>query len=362
MTFLMFVAGLLLLIAGSEALVRGASGLAAGAGISPLIIGLTVVAFGTSSPELAISIKSALSGRPDIALGNVVGSNIFNVLVILGASALISPLVVSRQLVRLDVPLMVGASVLVLVFSAGGKIGRVEGLLLFCGLLAYILILIRLGRRESREVVEEYVKEFGPGGASVFRHPLVNIGLAAGSLGVLVLGSRWLVASAVVLAKTLGVSDLVIGLTIIAAGTSLPELVTSIIATVRGERDIAVGNAVGSSLFNLLGVLGLTAILAPSGIEVSAEALRFDLPVMTAVAVACLPIFFTGNRISRWEGALFLGYYAAYTLYLVLAATQNQALPLFRAGMLFFVVPLTFLTLIVVTVRTIRSRKKAGKK
>jgi cation:H+ antiporter len=346
----MFIAGLAFLIAGAEALVRGASRLATAVGISPLVVGLTVVAFGTSSPEFAVTIKSSLSEQPGIAVGNIVGSNIFNVLLILGVSALITPLVVSRQLVRLDVPLMILVSVLVLVFAFNGNVSRLEGGVLFAGLAVYLLVLIRLGLKEGA----------APGGAGQaggsHRH-WVNLMLVVGGLVLLVLGSRWLVDSTVVIARRLGVSEMIVGLTIIAAGTSLPEVVTSIIASLRGERDIAVGNVIGSNLFNLLGVLGLAGLLVPAGIDISPQAVRFDIPVMVAVALACLPIFFTGHLIARWEGALFFGYYLAYTLYLVLGATGHAGLPAFSAAMMYFVLPLTAVTLAVLAVRAFGRQK-----
>jgi len=353
MVIVLFVSGLVALIGGAEALVRGASRLAAAVGVSPLIVGLTVVAFGTSSPELAVSIKAALSGQPAIALGNVVGSNIFNVLFILGLSALIVPLAVSQRLVRIDVPLMVAVSVLVLVLSWDGVLGRGDGLLLVAGLASYIGFLARASRRESAEVREEYARQFtaaaGTAGVRIRSGALVVAGLL-----LLVVGSRWLVDGAVSVARLLGVSELVIALTIVAAGTSLPEVVTSVVAGVRGERDIAVGNVVGSNLFNIMAVLGLSCAVAPAGIEVTSASTHFDIPVMIAVAFACLPIFFTGSRISRWEGALLLGYYAAYTLYLVLAAAHHDALTAFGAVMSYFVIPLTALTLTVIVVREIR--------
>ncbi|BCA79047.1 calcium/sodium antiporter [Desulfuromonas sp. AOP6] len=356
MTFLLLLAGLILLVLGAEGLVRGASHLAAGFGISPLIIGLTVVAFGTSSPELAVSIKAALSDQASIALGNVVGSNIFNVLFILGLSALAAPLVVSQQLVRLDVPLMILLSVLMLVFGYDNSFSRLDGGLLFAGLISYIFFLIRQSRRESAAVEQEYAGEFA---AEDRDEPgwLKNSLLVVGGLALLVLGSRWLVESAVTIAQALGLSEEVIGLTIVAAGTSLPEVVTSLIATLRGKVDIAVGNIIGSNIFNIMGVLGLASLISPTGMEVSSALLRFDIPIMITVAVACLPIFFTGNRISRFEGAILLGYYAAYTLFLILATSQHAALPRFNAAMLYFILPLTALTLGIVALREIRARK-----
>lgn len=358
MVLLLFITGLAVLVLGAEALVRGSSRLAAALGISPLVIGLTVVAFGTSAPELAVSLKSAFAGQPGLAIGNVVGSNIFNILFILGLSALITPLIVSQQLIKIDVPMMIVVSVLMLVFGLDGTFSRIEGIVLFSGLAAYILFLIRQSRKESSKIAEEYAREYGAGGEAGLRDHLKNIFLVVLGLVLLTLGSRWLVDSAVNMARFLGVSDLIIGLTMIAFGTSLPEAVTSVIASIRGERDIAVGNLIGSNLFNIMCVLALSGIAAPAGIAVSRAALSFDIPVMIAVAVACLPIFFTNGMIARWEGGLLLGYYGAYTLYLFLNATRHSLLSTFNAGMLYFVIPITVLTLIVITIQVIRSGNK----
>lgn len=351
-TAITLIAGLALLIYGADVLVKGASRIAAGFGVSPLIIGLTVVAFGTSAPEMAISVSSALKGEAEIAVGNVVGSNIFNVLFILGVSALITPLVVSKQLVKTDVPIMIGVSILAYLFSFDGSISFFEGVVLFAGILTYIAILVRIGREsgEPGETVEQS------------KHWSVDVALIVAGLGLLILGSRWLVSSAITIAEALGVSELVIGLTIVAAGTSLPEVATSIIAAMRGQRDIAVGNVVGSNIFNILAVLGLTAMVAPGALPVSAAAINFDFPVMLAVAAACLPIFFIGYTIQRWEGALFLGYYVAYTAYLILAATEHDALPAYSNAMMYFVVPLTVITLGIVLFRELAAgrRGKAG--
>lgn len=352
-TLSLFVLGFCLLVGGAEWLVRGASRLAATSGISPLVIGLTVVAFGTSAPELSVSVQSAVSGQANIAVGNIVGSNILNVLLILGLAALITPLIVSSQLVRLDVPLMIGVSVLVYLLALDGYIGRLDGLLLFAGIVAYTVFSIVQSRRESVQIQTEYAEEFGPGKSGGI---LMNLALIVIGLVLLVLGARWLVNGAVMIAKLLGISDLIIGLTVIAIGTSLPEVAASVVASVRGQRDIAVGNVVGSNLFNLLMVLGLTGLISPSGIHVSPAALGFDIPVMIAVAVACLPIFFTAHRIDRWEGALFLGYYLAYTVYLILHSMEHDALPVFNAMMLWFAMPLTAITLLVLLVRALRAQ------
>jgi cation:H+ antiporter len=316
----LLVAGFLLLLFGADALVRGASRLAAAFGISPLVIGLTVVAFGTSAPEMAVTTLSSLSGQADIALGNVIGSNIFNIFLILGVSSLVVPLTVSRQLIRLDVPLMIGASLLVYLFALNGIIGRPEGILLFAGIVAYTGFLIHQSRREGKAVLAEYEQTYGKKEPRTANVLLKDVAILLAGLGLLVLGSQWLVTGAVMVAHKLGVSELVIGLTIVAAGTSLPELATSVVASIRGERDIAVGNVVGSCLFNLLAVMGLAGMVSPSGIAVSRQTLQIDLPVMVLAMGICLPIFFTGKRISRGEGALLFSGYIAYTIYLILTA------------------------------------------
>ena len=349
-----FIAGLLLLIGGAEVLVRGASRLAVAMGISPLVVGLTVVAFGTSSPELMVSIQTAIAGQPALMVGNVVGSNIFNVLFILGLSALITPLVVAQQLIRWDVPLMIGLSALVWFLVQDFKLSWGECLFLAVGLGAYVVFTVYESRRESKAVQAEYEEAFGAG-PEVKRTWPVDLLLVVVGLGGLALGSRWLVESAVSFAAALGVSEMVIGLTIVAAGTSLPEVATSVIASIKGERDIAVGNVVGSNIFNILAVLGIGGLFAADGVAVLERAVAVDIPVMLAVAAICLPLFFTGSRLSRWEGALLLGYYVAYTVYLILAATGNVRLSVFADAMLYVVIPATLLVVVVTVVRSLRA-------
>jgi cation:H+ antiporter len=347
MTLVLLVAALVLLVAGAEGLVKGASKLASTLGISPLVIGLTIVAYGTSSPELAVSVQSSWSGQSDIAVGNVVGSNIFNVLVILGLSALVSPLLVAQQLIRIDVPIMIGVSVLMFLLGLDGQLGRLDGLLLFSGAVAYTAFQILQSRQETDEAVQaEYDQEYASAPIRSWQGWLIQLGYILGGLVLLGLGSRWLVVSATTIARAIGISELVIGLTIVAAGTSLPELATSIVASLRGERDIAVGNIVGSNIFNILAVLGLSSLVAPEGIPVSMSALRFDIPVMLGVAIACLPIFFTGQLISRWEGLALLGYYMAYATYLVLATIQHNSLSTLSWVMILFVSPMILVTLL----------------
>nr|WP_272888933.1 calcium/sodium antiporter [Stutzerimonas stutzeri] len=358
MTFVYLIAGLVLLVAGAEVLVRGAAKLAAQFGISPLVIGLTVVAFGTSAPETAVSVQAALNGSGDIAIGNVVGSNIANVLLILGMTALVAPLVVSRQLIRLDVPIMIGASLVTFGLAWDGELSRIDGALLFTAVVVYTLFLIISSRREkAAEVDDEFAKEFGLDEPAKPHAGLINAGLVIAGLVLLVVGSNFLVEGAVALARALGLSELVIGLTVIAIGTSLPELATSIMAAFRGERDIAVGNIVGSNIFNLLCVLGLASLVSPQAIGVSSNALAFDFPVMIAVAVACLPIFFAGYCIKRWEGALFVAYYVAYTLYLVLTSTGRPLAEVFGDAMIGYVLPLTAVTLVVIAGRAWKTQR-----
>ncbi|MCD6665703.1 MAG: calcium/sodium antiporter [Hydrogenophaga sp.] len=353
MTILMFLAGLAGLIAGAELLVRGASKLALSFGISPLVVGLTIVAFGTSSPEMAVSVGAVMDGRTDIAIGNVVGSNIFNVLLILGLSAIITPLVVHIQLIRQEVPIMLGASLLLLVLAFDGRVGLWDGAILVGLMLAYTVFLIVQSRRETQDAQDEYAAEVKPAEAGGWDASLpVQLILIVAGLGLLVLGSDWLVDAAIVFAKALGVSDVVIGLTIVAAGTSMPEVATSVMAAFKGERDIAVGNVVGSNTFNILGCVGLSGIAAGSaGLGVPPSVLNFDIWVMLAVALACLPVFMTGREIARWEGGVFLLYYVAYVAYLILAAQAHDALGTFSAVMMGFVVPITVITLVVVLLR-----------
>ncbi len=348
-------------------LVRGAAGLATAARISPLVIGLTVVAFGTSSPELAVSINSARQGSAELALGNVIGSNICNVLLILGLSALIAPLVVASSVVRRDVPLMIVLSGLTLVLAWDGAIGSWDGVVLFFGVVVYTAYSFIQGRKEARLAVgssqraEQSEQSTNISHSTWLRFGLL-IALAVGGLALLTFGANLLVEGSVVIARNYEVSELVIGLTILAVGTSLPELATSVIAGLRGQTDIAVGNIVGSNIFNVCCVLGVCGLMAPQqGINVSPAAIRFDIPLMIAVAVACLPVFFTGGLISRWEGGLFLFFYAAYMVHLILEATQHPSHRTFLAVMLEFVAPLAAITLGIGLYRHFRrARKKSG--
>lgn len=358
MVILMLLVGLVVLSVGAELLVRSASRLAAAVGISPLVVGLTVVAFGTSAPELVVSVQSAAAGQPDVAIGNVVGSNILNVLLILGLSAMIVPLRVSQQLVRIEVPLMVCLSFVLLLLAWDGNVSRIDGLMLATGLVVYTVWAIVKSRREQAAIQAEYAAEFGVSeGELTARGIAWNAVLLVVGLALLILGARWFIESAVTIARQLNVSELVIGLTIVAAGTSLPEIATSILAAIRGERDIAVGSVVGSNIFNIMAVLGISSLTSASGIAVSNAALTLDIPIMIAVAVACLPVFFTGHLIARWEGAVFFGYYCVYTVYVILTAIQSESARTFTTVMAWFVIPLTVITMVIGVVRAVRQNK-----
>ena len=346
---LMFALGLGILVIGADVLVRGASRLATSFGVSPLVVGLTVVAFGTSAPEMAVSVGSTLSGSPDLAIGNVVGSNIANVLLILGISALITPLLVDEQIIRQEIPIMIGASALLVVMALDGNIGRGEAATLVGLVVAYSVFLIVQSRRASAQAQDEFETEIPD--SNWDRHWSVQLALIVVGLVMLVQGADWLVDSAVSFARAFGVSDLVIGLTVVAIGTSMPEIATSIVAAMRGQRDIAVGNVVGSNVFNLLAVVGVTGLVSTGGLPVSEAARNFDLWVMLAVAFACLPIMISGREIARWEGGVFVAYYAVYTAWLVLQAQRHDSLPAFSGIMLSYVLPLTVITLVVSMVK-----------
>ena len=354
MNMLMFFGGLLLLVIGANTLVRGASKLALSFGISPLVVGLTIVALGTSAPEVAVSVGAVLDGKTDIAIGNVVGSSIFNVLFILGISALIAPLVVNVQLIRQEVPIMLGASLLLLALTLDGNLSFLDGGFLFALLLVYTVFLVVQSRRETQAAKDEYAEAIQPGGVGAWdSHWAAQIGLIATGLVALVYGSDYLVQASVSFAKSMGVSDLIIGLTIVAAGTSMPEVATSLTAAIKGERDIAVGNVVGSNTFNILGCLGVSGLVSGDlGLAMAPSLMAFDIWVMLAVALACLPVFMTGREIARWEGGVFLGYYFAYVAYLILAAQHHDALPALSSVMLGFVLPLTILAFVVGIVRS----------
>lgn len=352
-TVLFFIGGLILLLFGANALVNGASKLSMSLGISPLVVGLTVVAFGTSAPEMAVTVDAVLGGTGDVALGNVIGSNIFNILVVLGLSALVIPLAVHAQVIRQEMPIMLGSGFILLFMGLDGTISLVEGVVLLVLLILYTTFLIVQARRAPPEETQDFVDEIQPakpGGFDSRWYGQATFIIAG--LVMLVLGSNWLVESSVTFARAFGISELVIGLTIVAAGTSLPEVATSVAAALKGERDMAVGNVVGSCIFNTLGCIGLAGVVSGAGgLAFAPSALSFDIWIMLAAFLACLPVFLSGREIARWEGAVFIAYYAAYVAFLIMRSQEHAALPLISSAMLSFVVPLTVVTFVVVMIK-----------
>ncbi|MGC8785612.1 MAG: calcium/sodium antiporter [Armatimonadota bacterium] len=340
----LLVVGLALLLLGGEWLVRGASRLALALGIPRVVIGLTLVAFGTSAPEMAVSVLSSYKGLSGISVGNVVGSNIVNVLLILGMSAVVAPLGVSKRIVRVEVPLMIATALLFFLMAYDGRLTRGDGLVLLAIFFSYLFWMGRTARKDPEFEQEIAIANNDiSGGAWEY---LRLVGLVVGGLTGLVVGSNWLIDGAVAVARMLGVSELIIGLTIVAAGTSLPELVTSVIASIRRERDIAVGNIIGSNIFNILSVLGFSTVVSSLGLEVAPAVIRFDAPVMIAVSLACFPILFSDFQIKRWEGSLFVAYYIFYVVYLTLQASRHDAMEEYTFVMRWFVLPFVAITLV----------------
>ncbi len=350
---------------GADIFVGGAAGIARRFGISPLLVGLTIVALGTSAPEIAVNVTAAVRGRTEMAIGNVLGSNILNVLGVLGLCAVLRSIVVNSQLVRLDVPVMIGAAIMLGIVSMDFHVGPIEAGVLVLMLVGYTAIQIRLAVQDRRANVASGPAEQSPEASEAEQSPdgseagperpiWVRLVQLAGGSTLLVIGSDRLVLGATMVARWWGLNELVIGLTVVAVGTSLPEIATSVAATMRGQGELAVGNVVGSNIYNMLAVVGLSGLLAQEGLPVSEAALFFDMPVMVVTCIACLPIFLSEHRIDRWEGALFIGFYLAYISYVLLATKHHSLTQPFGAVMLYFVVPLTAITLAVTLFRSLR--------
>ncbi|MDZ7707028.1 MAG: calcium/sodium antiporter [Trueperaceae bacterium] len=305
--------GIALLFSGGELLVRNASALARVWGLSPMVVGLTIVAFGTSSPELAASLTATLQGSPQIALGNVVGSNIANIALVLALVALVQPPRATASFLRREVPIMVGASALLVVVLVGGVVGRAEGALLLLLLVAYLLLLLRRGE-ETSAVREEFAQAYG---GPARRSTWMAVLLVVVGLALLVGGANVLVVGATSLARGFGLPEMVIGLTLVAVGTSLPELATSLVAAAKRQPDIALGNIVGSNIFNVLGIVGATAVTRP--LRVPFEVVAIDLWVMLGLSVLLVPFLVSGLRLGRREGAVLVALYVGYVAYLYLA-------------------------------------------
>ena len=344
------ILGILLLFGGGELFVAGSVALSLLLGIPQLVIGLTVVSLGTSTPELFVSLLSTLQGDADLAVSNIVGSNIFNILVVLGASAAIVPLRVRSRLVRRDVPLLLGISMAVWGMASGGRLTWQAGVALLFGMVANLVWEIRTASEDSEDDEDNEEERATP--------LVAGLKLAAG-LALLVLGSQLLVKGATTAAVALGVSQTVIGLTIVAAGTSMPELVTSVVAAYRGKADLAIGNVVGSNLLNQVVILGLCAVVSGGkGLAVDPVMVSRDLPIMVATTLACLPIFWTNGVINRLEGWLLLGLYGLYLAEQVLVATSGgEVVNSFRFVLLVAVLPVLLVFLVWQVLRWKQQRK-----
>ena len=320
--FFWCIAGIVVLVVGAEVVVRAAAKVAGDLGIPPLIVGLTIVAIGTSAPELAVGVEAALKGSGALAVGNIAGTNTLNLLLILGLSALIDPLALRLQTLRIDLPVMVASAFALLAMAWDGILTRVEGMAMIVGAIVYTLVIVRLSRRENLRVKAEYIEEFGvlPPERSRFETVINLAGLALG-IAIIITGADWLVDGGVTLARSLDISESLIGLTVVAIGTSMPELVTTIVGTLRKERDVAVGNLLGSSIYNILAILGVTCLVPAEGVRFGSELVTVDIPVMALVACLCVPVFFSGRRISRPEGLLFVTAYGLYLVYLITGRT-----------------------------------------
>ncbi len=313
---IVFLGGLVVILLGAEMLVRSASSVAAILGISPVVIGLTIVSVGTSTPELAVGIAAAAEGNGGLAVGNIAGTNIVNILLILGLSAAIRALPIRMQSIKVDVPAMVGSAVALIIMSLDGVLSHAEGALLLVAAVCYTALLVRESRRESAAMKREFKEEFAlkpvPADKRRVYFAWYAVILAAG-IALTVLGADLLVAGAVNIARAYGVSDAFIGLTIVAVGTSAPELATTLVSTVKNDRDVAIGNLIGSSVYNILVILGVTMLAAPPrGIQVQPDILWIDLPLAAIVAAVCLPVFRSGSRVSRTEGTIFVVAYFVY--------------------------------------------------
>lgn len=305
MEYIVLAVSLAVLLFGAELLVRGSASLALRLGLSSLVVGLTVVAFGTSSPELVVSLKATLADKGDIAVGNVIGSNTFNIALILGLSALIKPIGIHIQLIKKELPILIGVSIVAILFIMNGVVSQLEGGILFLTCIGYTFFTIKSAKNSTESLLNDDKPS-----KSIF----LDIAFIVLGLVLLIYGSDYLVESAVQIAKTWGISDAVIGLTIIAAGTSMPELATSVVAAFRNQGDIAIGNVIGSNIFNLLAILGFSSLVHPITLS---NINNVDLAVMLGFTLLLAPFMITGKVIKAWEGSVFLLGYVVYLYYMI---------------------------------------------
>lgn len=318
-TGLLIVVGLTALVGGAELLIRGGSRVASRLGISPIVVGLTFVSIGTSAPELAVGIDAGLKGNGGLVVGNIAGTNVVNVLLILGLSAAIRTLPLDSVTLRLDLPMMASAAVILLLLAIDGVLSTVDGIVLLFVAVAYTALIVKNSKRESPRVQAEYAEEYTvPAGRLAATR---DVAVLVTGIVVIVVGADWLVSGAVDLAVALDVSNALIGLTVVAIGTSAPELATTIVSTIRGDRDIAIGNLIGSSVYNIGLILGTTAVVVPGRFDLSTPLTYVDIPIMTGVALLCVPMFVVGGKVTRTEGVACVAAYGVYLAYLVLLRT-----------------------------------------
>jgi cation:H+ antiporter len=358
MTVFLFILGLAVLIGGAELFLRAVDKFGAAWSVSPVVMGLTVVAFATGAPELAISLQAAVDGKPDLVLGNILGSNIANILLILGIAGLVNPLKITNRIIRVDVPMVIIASTLLFVLAMDGLLSPLDGGIIFGALILYSIFMyfqIRKDRINNKLNGLAEQTDVDEPVTTLFYGKYILMLL--GGLVLIVMGSRWMVASAVEIAGILGISELIIGLTIVSIGTSLPEVATSVAAVRHGDSDTAVANVMGSNLYNILLTLSLTVLIAPGAIDVSQEAINLDLPIMLIVAIACLPLFWPGKELGRKEAVGFLFYYGAYMTYLVFLAMQHPLKQTMETVMVWWIFPITACLIILKFILDFREKR-----
>ncbi len=349
------IVGLIALLGGAELLVRSATKIALFFKLSPLVIGLTIVAFGTSAPEIAVALSGSFDNHIGLGFGNVIGSNIFNLLFILGLMAVFKPLRIVRKVVRVDIPLMIITSAGLLVLAMDGHLSKIEGAIMLLGLVLFTVFTLRQGKKEEND----FNKDFRESRKSISRGTLtLQFIILLLSIILLGWGSDRVVDSSVVIARELGIDEFIIGLTIIAVGTSLPELVTSLMALAHRRCDLAVGNIVGSSIFNILGVVSVMTLVSSGGVTVTANNLSMDLPVLLASSVVCLPIFFSGYRISRLEGIFFIIYYLVYIVFFAVITAPDSFFGTYVRISMIYVIPSVFIIYVFIVLQLGKRRIK----
>lgn len=355
--YILLGVGLVILLGSAELLVHQATKLAGLLGTSNLFIGLTITAFGTSLPELAVGISGQLSRNADVGLGNIIGSNIFNVLFVLGLAAVIRPIIVQRSNIRRDIPIILATCILFFIMAMDGNIGTVEAFLLILILAGYLYYTFRI--KSSQEEKESGRGDSSKGKATQYRIPII-IGLTIISIALIIISSNWIVTGASGIAGRFGMSQFVIGLTVVAVGTSLPEIATSIAAVRQGNFDLAVGNVLGSCFFNIVAVPMAMTLVSSLPLTISSEAVWVDIPFMILALVACMPVFISGHRISRSEGVLYLFYYTLYAVMLYFRGIPGSFLSRYKVELGILALPIMIITIVILFVRTYKVRGRTG--